>query len=48
MKLLLAFVVGLFAYSVATAGRASVTPRTLTLIGICTAVALGFTARRFI
>lgn len=48
MRLLLVFLVGLFVYSVVTADRTSVVPRTLTLIVICMVVALGFTARRFI
>lgn len=48
MNLLLVFLLGLFAYAVATADRVAVRPRAPYLFAICVVVAIGYTARRFI
>jgi preprotein translocase subunit Sec61beta len=48
VNLLLALLIGLFAYSVATADAAALRPRAVVLVGICVAITIAYTTRRFI
>jgi hypothetical protein len=47
MKLLVAFLLGLFAYSALTADR-PLRPRPLVLVGICAVLSAGYLMRRFV